>query len=83
MVMPGASMLTKVIIMACSGKAGAGQEGRGRWSSEGRGVGVNAEFGGALLHVGGGGLVAVVAVGDEEPLVGHGVEDFLDDVGDR
>ena len=32
------------------------------------------ELGGALLGVGDGGLVAVVAVGDDELLVGHGGE---------
>ena len=39
------------------------------------------ELGGALLGVGDGGLVAVVAVGDDELLVGHGGEDEIDEVG--
>ncbi len=56
----------------------------GDWQAFGDGGGgfrVEAEGGGALLHVGGGGFVAVVAIGDEEPLVGHGVEDELDEGG--
>ena len=82
MVMPGASMLTKVIIMAASGKAGAG-----RWpglsfsSSSRRLVEGELELGGALLGVGDGGLVAVVAVGDDELLVGHGGDDEVDEGG--
>ena len=83
MVMPGASMLTKVIIMAASGKAGWG-------AGAGVAVGVTEgelvlvagnglvegqfELGGALLGVGDGGFVAVVAIGDDELLVGHGGE---------
>ena len=39
------------------------------------------ELGGALLGVGDGGLVAVVAVGDDELLVGHGGDDEVDEVG--
>ncbi len=82
MVMPGASMLTKVIIMAASGKAGAG-----RWpvasfsSGSTRLVERELELGGALLGVGDRGLVAVVAVGDDELFVGHGGDDEVDEVG--
>ncbi len=39
------------------------------------------ELGGALLGVGDGGLVAVVAVGDDELFVGHGGDEEVDDVG--
>ena len=39
------------------------------------------ELGGALFGVGDGGLVAVVAVGDDELLVGHGGEEEIDEVG--
>ena len=39
------------------------------------------ELGGALLGVGDGGLVAVVAVGDDELLVGHGGDDEVDEGG--
>ena len=39
------------------------------------------ELGRALLGVGDGGLVAVVAVGDDELLVRHGGEEQIDDVG--
>ena len=39
------------------------------------------ELGAALLGVGDGGLVAVVAVGDDELLVGHGGDDEVDETG--
>ncbi len=39
------------------------------------------ELGGALLGVGDGGLVAVVAVGDDELFVAHGGEEEIDEVG--
>ena len=39
------------------------------------------ELGGALLGVGDGGLVAVVAVGDDELLIGHGGGDEVDEIG--
>ena len=39
------------------------------------------ELGGALFGVSDGGLVAVVAVGDDELLVGHGGEEEIDDLG--
>ena len=39
------------------------------------------ELGGALPGVGDGGLVAVVAVGDDELFVGHGGDDEVDEVG--
>ncbi len=39
------------------------------------------ELGGALLGVGDGGFVAVVAVGDDELFVGHGGEEEIDEVG--
>ena len=83
--MPGASMLTKVIIMAASGKAGLGRCGSpaamAGSSSSGRLVEGEFELGGALVHVGDGGFVAVVAVGDDELLVGHGGEDEVDECG--
>ena len=65
----------------CSGKAGAGRFCRRAMGRRRVGVGVDAEFGGALVHVGGGGFVAVVAVGDDELLVVHGVENLLDEAG--
>ena len=39
------------------------------------------ELGGALFGVGDGGFVAVVAVGDDELLVGHGGDDEVDEGG--
>lgn len=39
------------------------------------------ELGAALLGVGDGGLVAMVAVGDDQLLVGHGGDDEVDEVG--
>ena len=81
MVMPGASMLTKVIIMAASGKAGRGG-GCGELFVLVAGlVEGELELGGALLGVGDGGLVAVVAIGDDELLVGHGGDDEVDESG--
>ena len=80
--MPGASMLTKVIIMAASGNGGAG-----RWlvltfSSGIEGLAeAEPELGGTLLGVGDGGFVAMVAVGDDELLVGHGGDDEVDEGG--
>ena len=38
------------------------------------------ELGGALFGVGDGGLVAVMAVGDDELFVGHGGEEKINDV---
>ena len=40
-----------------------------------------AELGGTLLGVGDGGLVTVVAVGDDELFVGHGGDDEIDEMG--
>ena len=108
--MPGASMLTKVIIMAASGKGVEGGVGGGReWGSSARVEGDSCggafdspvsgarlkcaggisdvhlgrsrpRAGGALVHVGDGGFVAVVAVGDDELFVGHGGDDEVDEV---
>ena len=85
--MPGASMLTKVIIMAASGKAGLGSRECGSSAQlegdsppsalEGQGL---LELRGALLHIGDAGLVAVMAVGDDELFVGHGGDDEVDEV---
>ena len=80
--MPGASMLTKVIIMAASGKGGAGRWPELTFSSSSTGSpSGELELGGTLLGVGDGGLVAVVAVGDDELLVRHGGGDEVDQGG--
>ena len=83
--MPGASILTKVIIMAASGNGGAGMFfGKVTFSSRVFARLVQGQLGrqrGLLLGVGDGGLVAMMAIGDDELLVGHGGDDEVDQVG--
>ena len=80
--MPGASMLTKVIIMAASGKGGTGRWPELTFSSSSTGLAEREfELRGSLLGVGDGGLVAVVAVGDDQFFVRHRGQDQVDQGG--
>ncbi len=68
--------------MAASGKAGVGRWPGLSFSSSSRGwLRGSLSWAAALLGVGDGGLVAVVAVGDDELLVGHGGDDEVDEMG--
>ena len=66
----------------CFGEGGGGEMAGGEFLVFVAGlVEGELELGGALFGVGDGGLVAVVAVGDDEFLVGHGGDEEVDEVG--